>query len=122
ATLKELKILQAFIAGLQAATLNNNGLDADVLERLQNPLTIPLDLDESPELRTSIKLFFDTTNASEDVYEHVCQTTERHMDHTHPNEPQELLLSLYQVKQSIAEITGIHSFMHGMCPDTCIAY
>ncbi|KAF9486092.1 hypothetical protein BDN70DRAFT_846549 [Pholiota conissans] len=123
ATLEDLKVSQDFIARLQNATLEADGLHPDVLERLRNPLTFPLDLDESPALRTSIELFLDTTTASEDVYERVRQTFERHMDRTHgADDDREPLLSHYQVKKSIAEITGVHSLKHDMCPDTCIAY
>ncbi|KAF9470286.1 hypothetical protein BDN70DRAFT_762603, partial [Pholiota conissans] len=32
------------------------------------------------------------------------------------------LPSLYSVKKAVGEVTGLHSIMMDMCPNTCIAY
>ena len=56
-----------FIDALKAATLDNGGLDEDVLEHLRNPLTEPADASD-PDFRLSLDLFLSTTNASEETY------------------------------------------------------
>jgi hypothetical protein len=121
ATLEELKIAQAFIKAIQDATLNNSNLDAVVCDRLKNPIQEPLDLSEDPAILTSIELFLDTTTASQKVYENVCATFFRHMQRTNPGVEFELL-SHYRVQETISKLTGVHSMMHDMCPNTCIAY
>ena len=132
ATLEDLKIAQDFIEGLRNASLDNDGLDPEVLENLRNPIREQLDLSDKPGLRASIELFIDTTTASEQVYNNVCKTFSRYMktvvcdsqdgasdsDHDDNNK----LLSHYRVKQQIAKLTGVHSLMRDMCPNTCIAY
>jgi hypothetical protein len=74
-----------------------------------------------PATLTSIELFLDTTTASQNVYENVCATFTRHMQRTNPGVEFELL-SHYRVQGTIAELTGVYSMKHDMCPNTCIAY
>jgi hypothetical protein len=119
-TLEELKIAQAFIKAIQDASLDKDGLDPAVCESLKNPIQEPLDLSE-PVVLTSIELFLDTTTASQKVYENVCATFTRHMQRTNAGIEFELL-SHYCVQETIAELTGVHSIMHDICPNTCIAY
>ena len=121
ATLEELKTAQAFIKAIQDASLDKDDLDPAIRERLKNPIQEPLDLSEEPATLTSIELFLDTTTASQNVYENVCATFTRHMQRTNPGVEFELL-SHYRVQGTIAELTGVYSMKHDMCPNTCIAY
>lgn len=131
ATLEELKIAQDFIQGLRNASLDNDGLDAEVLKNLRDPIREQLDLSDKPGLRASIELFIDTTTASEQVYSNVCKTFARYMEAVRgpqdgagdsDDDDDHKLLSHYRVKQKIAKLTGVHSLMRDMCPNTCIAY
>ena len=131
ATLEELKIAQDFIEGLRNASLDDDGLDLAVLENLRDPIQEQLDLSDKPGLLASIELFIDTTTASEQVYSNVCKTFARYMqavrgpqDDTNSGDDDDhtRLLSHYRVKQTIAKLTGVHSLMRDMCPNTCIAY
>jgi hypothetical protein len=133
ATLEELKIAQDFIEGLRNASLDNDGLDQELLENLRNPIQEQLDLSKKPGLRASIELFIDTTTASEQVYTNACKTFARHInavllacgpqDRTGDSLADDhKLWSHYRVKQEIAKLTGVHSLMRDMCPNTCIAY
>jgi hypothetical protein len=96
-------------------------MDPAVRESLKNPIQEPLDLSEESGVLTSIELFLDTTTASQKIYEKVCATFARHMQRTNPGVPFELL-SHYRVQETIAKLTGVHSMMHDMCLNTCIAY
>ena len=120
-TLEELKTAQAFIKAIQDTSLDKDDLDPAVRERLKNPIQEPLDLSEEPATLTSIELFLDTTTASQNVYENVCATFTRHMQRTNPDDEFELL-SHYRVQGTIAELMGVYSMKHDMCPNTCIAY
>ena len=134
ATLEELKIAQDFIEGVRNASLDNDGLDPEVLKNLRHPIQEQLDLSDKPGLRASIELFIDTTTASEQVYSNVCKTFARYMqavvrgpqdgagDSDSDDDDDHKLLSHYCVKQKIAKLTGVHSLMRDMCPNTCIAY
>ena len=62
----DLRTSLEFIDALKAATLNNRGLDEDILEQLCNLLTEPADASD-PDFRLSLDLFLATTNASEQV-------------------------------------------------------
>ena len=121
ATLEELKIAQAFIKVIQDATLDNFNLDAAVCDHLKNPIKEPLNLSEEAAILTSIELFLGTTTASQKVYENVCAIFFWHMQRTNPGDEFELL-SYYRIQETIAELTGVHSMMNDMCPNTCIAY
>lgn len=80
-TLEELQVSRSFIASIRTATLDEGGLDEDVLERLkQDPIKQLVDFADDSELRTSISLFLNTTTASQAIFENVCQTVQRHME------------------------------------------
>ena len=119
--LEELKVAQAFIKAIQDATLDNSNLDSAVHDRLKNPIQELLNLSEDLTILTSIELLLDTTTASQKVYENVCATFFWHMQRINPSVDFELL-SHYCMQEKIAELTGVHSMMHDMCPNTCIAY
>jgi len=54
--LADLRTSQEFIDALKAATLDDGGLDKEVLQRLREPLAEPLDASD-PDLRLSLDLF-----------------------------------------------------------------
>ncbi|KAF9475688.1 hypothetical protein BDN70DRAFT_224059 [Pholiota conissans] len=126
-TLEEMKIVQEFISRLQDASLDQGGLEEEVRERLKNPITVPIDLETDPSLRAGMNLFLDTTNASYETYSYVEKSINSYLDklsYTGVNlDPDEHHLpSLYSVKKAVGEVTGLHSIMTDMCPNTCIAY
>jgi hypothetical protein len=68
----EIKWSLAFIEALKGASLDDSGLDEDVLHRLRNPSRKPLAVDD-PDLLLSLKLFISTTNSSKPTL--TCATT-----------------------------------------------
>jgi len=122
ATLEELKTAQDFISQLQTATLDkDHNLDSETRERLQEPVTDPISLDADPELRTGIKLYLDTTNASDEVYNNVRNTLNSYVASIGV-ERENSIPSLYSVKKAIGELTGVYSMLNDMCIDSCMAY
>jgi hypothetical protein len=122
ATLEELKVAQQFISALQAATLDDdNGLDPEAKDRLRNPITEPVVLDD-PHLRAGIKLFLNTTNASDEIFKDVRSTMHEYLHDLGYDLAENSIPSLASVKKSIGEITGVHSLLNDMCINTCMAY
>jgi hypothetical protein len=112
--IEDLKIACEFINGLRNASLDNEDLPEDVLTRLRHPLEQPLDIDD-PDIRLSIDLFLSISNASQDTYTSVrAAILRRH--------PDNLILSFDQVKRKVAELSGVASIIHHMCPNSCVAY
>ena len=76
ATLEELKIAQQFISALQEASLDtDNNLDATARINLQDPIREPFDIDADPHLRAGLDFFLDTTNASDETYHKIRDST-----------------------------------------------
>ncbi|KIM71552.1 hypothetical protein PILCRDRAFT_40162, partial [Piloderma croceum F 1598] len=63
----DLHIALSFIDALKSASLDDENLDAEVLERLRHPLQELVD-DIDPDLRLSIDLFLSTSNSSQQSY------------------------------------------------------
>jgi hypothetical protein len=111
-----LKVCLEFISTLRGASLNDlhNRLDEDALERLRNPIQEVLTVDD-PDLRLAIDLFLATTNSSDQIYNLTREAIlRRHPDHS--------ILSHYQIKRRIADLTGVESITHDMCINSCLAY
>jgi len=120
ATLEELRIAQEFIAALRNATLDNGDLPPEVVDRIRNPPTHKLDLDDDLAMRTGIELYLDTETASEEVFDRVRATFNRSMERQGID--YKPVPSLYHVKEYLAELTGIYCIETDMCPKSCIAY
>ena len=103
----DLRTSLEFIDALKAATLDNGGLDEDVLERLRNPLTEPADASD-PDFRLSLDLFLSTTNASEETY----NKSRAGVLRRHPDDD---VLSYARVKSKIAELSGVSPIVRQMC-------
>ena len=110
----DLRTSLEFIDALKAATLDNGGLDEDVLERLRNPLTEPADASD-PDFRLSLDLFLSTTNASEETY----NKSRAGVLRRHPDDD---VLSYARVKSKIAELSGVSPIVRQMCINSCVAF
>ena len=85
-----------------------------MLERLRHPLEEVTELDD-PDIRLSIDLFLADTDGSEKIYnESRAACLRRHST--------DKVLSHHLVKKKVAELSGITSIIHDMCPNTCVAY
>ncbi|EGO04399.1 hypothetical protein SERLA73DRAFT_44151, partial [Serpula lacrymans var. lacrymans S7.3] len=116
--LDNIKMAMSFINTIKNETLDNSQTNKDpkAIQCLLHSPEAPCKL-KGPEEYFTIKLFLVTTNAPEDIYNKVWDT----YNHRHPhNEDQ--VPSYYHIKLCIAELTGIKSIIHNMCPNSCITY
>ncbi|KDR65528.1 hypothetical protein GALMADRAFT_81760, partial [Galerina marginata CBS 339.88] len=112
--IEDLQNALEFKRALEKASLDNGDLDAEELDRLRNPVTKPVDIDDRDVL-LSIKLFLSTSNASDQIYKNIHKNVVE-------DSPDCNILSHAQVKKALAELTGVHAIVHDMCPNSCIAY
>ncbi len=114
ANLQDLQIALQFIKDLEHASLDNGKLDQDTLHRLRNPTPQPLVI-ENQDLLFSIKLFLSTSGASQEVYNDTREAVlQRH--------PEDEVLSYYQIRKKVEELSGVIILEDDMCPGSCIAY
>ncbi|KDQ21596.1 hypothetical protein BOTBODRAFT_94222, partial [Botryobasidium botryosum FD-172 SS1] len=102
-----------FISLLQAASLDNTGLDEETLQRLRNPPCTPITI-ESPDVRLSLRLFL-ANKSSQEAYS---QTRDAILLR-YPENP---ILSHYEAKNKVAELSGISTIADDMCINACIGF
>lgn len=112
--IEDIKIALKFIAALQNATLDNAGLDPDLLHQIRNPETNILTV-EDPDDRLSIDIFLAIGNASEASYTGVRAAILR-------RNPEYKVLTYYKVKRLVSDLTGVIALEHDMCIDSCAAF
>jgi hypothetical protein len=108
----------AFISRMQTASLDDedSGLGAEAITRLKFPLQFTPSLGEDRITTAVVKLYL-AHSASDKEYER----TRKIIIELHGCAPDELP-TLYQVKQVVAELTGVESIVHDMCIDSCVGF
>lgn len=114
--IEDIKISIKFVNALKNASLDSEHerLDPDVLDRLRKPEGSCLVVDD-PDLRLSLDLFLSVTTASEDTYSSARTAFLRR----HPDDE---ILSYYQVKRLVEDLSGIIPIIHDMCINSCVGY
>ncbi|OBZ66066.1 hypothetical protein A0H81_13935 [Grifola frondosa] len=112
--IEDIRIAQEFIELLKHATLDESGLHADALARLRNPPQQPLQIDD-PDILLSLEIYLAISNASQETYDHVRSAILR-------RHPETKILSYYQVKKMIAELSGVDAVSNDMCVNSCLAF
>jgi hypothetical protein len=112
--LRHLRIAREFIDALKDASLEKDGLEPEILERLRNPPTQPLVLDDL-DVRLSIETYFATFRSAQRTYREVREAFLQRY-------PDSKMLSYEQVEKLLAELTGIYPVEHHMCPNACAAF
>ncbi|KAL7278857.1 hypothetical protein ACG7TL_006688 [Trametes sanguinea] len=108
---REVREVQAFIQGLQEASLEASQLHPDTVERLRNPREgVPVVL---PGERAGLRMFLARGDSSEANYE----DNRAAMLELHPEDD---IPTYDQVKDLVAGITGVHAVRTDMCVNTCI--
>ena len=92
-------------------------MDKDAIHRLRNPPQTPLDLSATPGLRLSLDLFLAGGHTSQKNYSDACAAVIREYP-----DAKAKLLSYYQCKRRVEEITGVVPIICDMCVKTCVAY
>ncbi|KAL7279560.1 hypothetical protein ACG7TL_005959 [Trametes sanguinea] len=113
-TLEDMKTSLEFIRLLQHASLDNTGLEPELIQHIRNPTNTPFAIDD-PDVLLSIKIYLGTTNASEDTYNMIREAI---MDRF----PGVIILTLYKVKKAVEDFTGVVGQKNDMCINSCIGY
>lgn len=114
--LEDLKIAQMFVDLLRQASLDDkhSGLDSETLARLRNPLQEELRLDD-PDICFSITTYLNASQASQECYNQFRSGVLKRY-------PDSQMLSYYDVKKQVAELSGVLPIKTDMCPQSCIAF
>ena len=107
-------LAQKYNNEISAATLENGKLDEDVIHRLRNPIEGPVDISD-PDTRLSLDLFMACSKASDATYNAARKAVLQRF-------PACEVLSHYQVKKLVAEISGVVSIVDDMCINSCEAF
>lgn len=113
--IEHIQLTQAFIEEIKRATIDNDKLDDEVKHRLRHPAEDVIDLSSDPDLRFSLDLYMSCANASEATYNSIRDSIKRRF-------PDMDILSHYQAKKKISEITGVVSVSDDMCVNSCHAF
>lgn len=116
ARLDDIKTSMEFIRALEGASLDgpHSRLDSNTIERLRNPPMSPVDISD-PDLRLGLDLFLATLNCSQKAY----TASRSAILRRHPDDE---VPSYEQIKQRIAEISGVVPIVDHMCVNTCLAF
>jgi hypothetical protein len=112
--IESIQFTQELINEIWRATLDNEKLEQDVVERLQNPTEGPANLSD-PDIRLSIDLYMACNNAAEATYTAVRQSILLRFPHCS-------ILTYHRVKKLVAELSGIVSVLDDMCINSCHAF
>ncbi|KDQ14423.1 hypothetical protein BOTBODRAFT_110097, partial [Botryobasidium botryosum FD-172 SS1] len=110
----EVQQARAFIDLLEAASLDGSGLDERALERLRNPPCTPIVVDDL-DLLFSLRLFLANNKSLQDAYN-------RNRDAILSRYPDNPILSHYEAKSKVAELSGISAIVDDMCVNSCIGF
>ncbi|TFY77072.1 hypothetical protein EWM64_g6941 [Hericium alpestre] len=120
--IQDISTAQEFIRLLRDASLAQDNLPADALERLRNPPREAPDVSD-PVLRFSICIFLALSNSSQESYNRI-RAGFSLFAACFPDAglPGMQLLSYDQIKRRIAELSGVVPIIHEMCVNTCLAF
>lgn len=112
----DIKTSMEFVRGLESATLDDQEmrLGSEALERLRDPPQHQLET-PSPDLRLAVDLYLAVGNASQETYNVIRTAIQRRY-------PESELLSYGQIKNKVAQMSGITDLVHDMCINSCLAY
>lgn len=112
--IEHIQMAQGFIRAVQSATLDRDKLDEDALYRLRHPPQSLAKL-EDPDTVYSIDLYMACSRHPESAYNDTRAATLKRY-------PEMTILSLYQVRNLVASLTGVTTSEDDMCDDGCHAF
>ena len=99
---------------LEEATLESQ-FSPDELEALRNPQELSSSPSEDPDLLLSISSYITNLNASQDIYRKNRLNIQR-------RSPEVKMLSYDQVKRKVLSLSGVVTWQHDMCVDSCVGF
>ncbi|KZT23945.1 hypothetical protein NEOLEDRAFT_1021041, partial [Neolentinus lepideus HHB14362 ss-1] len=115
-SIEEIQDADQFIRLIHQATLDDchSGLDDDLQQNICNPPQMPLDIDE-PDILFSIKAYISASEASQETYNSFHKAVQECFLGME-------MLSYYEVKKLVSELSGVHMIKTDMCINSCMAY
>ncbi|KAN0073770.1 hypothetical protein V8E55_012024 [Tylopilus felleus] len=105
----------SFIQLLQNASLDDpGGLSGDALLRLCNPLQSLPEI-TNPVIELALRMFLALKHSSQQAYTMIRDAVEKCF-------PGSNVPSLYQIKKTLTDVTGVKPVLNDMCINSCIAY
>ncbi|KIK23437.1 hypothetical protein PISMIDRAFT_100434 [Pisolithus microcarpus 441] len=105
----------SFVQAIRNASLDDGiGLTGEALERLRNPPTEPLCVDD-PYTTLALSMFIALEHSSERTYEKIRKAIEKCFQDAE-------LPSFHQTKRLLADLSGVTSVVKHMCINSCAAY
>ncbi|KAJ3848733.1 hypothetical protein EV368DRAFT_7689, partial [Lentinula lateritia] len=107
--IEDISIALKFVNLMKEATLDSSiePLPPDILEQLSHPPEQILSI-ENPDHRLSLDIFLALTNASQESYNQVYKAIIRQY-------PSSELLTYYQVKKLVEQLSGVSPISRDMC-------
>ena len=99
---------------LEEATLESQ-FSPDELEALRNPQELSSSPSEDPDLLLSISSYITNLNVSQDIYRKNHLNIQR-------RSPEVKMLSYDQVKRKVSSLSGVVTWQHDMCVDSCVGF
>jgi len=109
-----MKTTLKFIRMLEEATLESQ-FSPDELETFQNPQKLSSSPSKDPDLLLSISNYVANLNASQDIYRKNRLNIQR-------RSPEIKMLSYDQVKRRVSSLSGVLTWQHDMCVDSCAGF
>ena len=104
-----------FIHPLHDASLDDKGMEKEVLEHIKAPYTHSLNLESDSDLWLSLDLYLSNLHCSFSVYNANCDAFLR----CHPKDQ---ILTYDQAWRFVAQLTGVVPLSHDMCINSCTTY
>ena len=104
-----------FICPLHNASLDDEGMEKEVLECIRAPYTHSLNLESDSDLQLSLELYLANFNCSLSVYN-------ANRDAFLWHHPKDQILTYDQAQHFVAQLTGVVPLSHDMCINLCTAY
>ncbi len=111
----DVKTSLEYIRLLRTANLDSNiePINSDLLSHIRNPPPGPVIL--TPDERLSVDIYLAMNNASEQTYNNARKAILRRY-------PDSKMLSFYQVKTRVKNLTGVMPIVRDMCINSCVRY
>ena len=113
-TREDMKTTLEFIRMLEEATLESQ-FSPDELKTFRNPQELSSSPSEDPDLLLSISNYVANLNASQDIYRKNRLNIQR-------RSPEIKMLSYDQVKRRVSSLSGVLTWQHDMCVDSCVGF
>ncbi|KAJ3516389.1 hypothetical protein NMY22_g14216 [Coprinellus aureogranulatus] len=108
---------QEFTKDIEAATLDNGKLSQDCIDHLRSPEAPDVSFSDE-DVRLCLAIYIAASRTSEKVYEGVLNAIWARW----PDEDSVKLMSIYEVRKAVEEVSGVHPILDDMFVNGCEAF